>query len=300
MRAGYVDLVDLVRDDGDRVDVRGLATRELTGVTLVFNDPDAPLLPIAVGRRINTQLAAVEALSLVAGCTSSDLLRRAAPGYTDVMIDPTDLEYGAYGPRIRGQLFQVIHHLRENPTSRRAVVSIWRGEDLTHEGDRPCTMTLQFLVRSGRLELVVAMRSQDVWLGAGMDMFVFGQLRDTMARALDVVPGRYVHHVGSLHLYETDVERVAELTAARVVDRSTLPHGVVPIAREGIRSNTWYAHVMAARGLLWTADPQGAIVTEEQLSARADVLLTHGNDWYLSRMLKLRDVTATTTGGTTC
>jgi thymidylate synthase len=234
LREGYRDLLRALLQAGARVDVRELPTRELAGVTLVFSDPTAPLLPVGIGRKINTRLAAVESLSVIAGESRVDLIRRAAPRYDRVLIDPSSPEYGAYGPRVGAQFRSVVRLLRRDPTSRRAVISIWDTRDLVHPGDKPCTLTLQFLVRPDRagvscLEMIVNMRSQDVWLGVGMDMFVFGQLRDTLARELEVEPGTYVHHVGSLHLYERDVTAATAVICRDPAMDGTpesLPHGV--------------------------------------------------------------------------
>lgn len=228
LRTGYVDLVDLVRARGDRVQVRGLDTFELTYVTLIFSQPNTPLLPVGVGRQVNTRLAAVEALSLIAGVTRPDLLTRAAPHYGDVLLRPDEIEYGAYGPRVAGQMTQLITLLQDDFTTRRAVLSVWRDDDLFHEGDAPCTATIQFLIRRQLLDMIVTMRSQDVWLGAAQDMFVFGQLRDTVAGVLGIGRGRYVHQVGSLHLYTRDqASATTHLHLPRTtLDVVNLPRGV--------------------------------------------------------------------------
>jgi len=269
LRTGYVDLVGIVYSRGERVVVRDLPTRELTGVTLVFEDSEAPLLPVGVGRGVNTALAALEAVSLVAGTAYPHLIRAVAPTYESVLVDPADMYSTAYGVRTEDQLKYVYRALRDDPTTRRAVASIWRASDLTATGDRPCTLTLQFLIRDGRLDMIVNMRSQDVWLGAGMDMFVFGQLRDTLAYALDVAPGRYVHHVGSLHLYERDLDRVNTLLLAT---DSTSDHDLP----RGIRfpAFSWTSAATEANALL-------AIALDV---SRHDRVASAVNAWYIDRM----------------
>lgn len=228
LRSDYVYLVMNLLRAGRKITCRGLATRELTNVTLVVEDTLAPLLPVGVGRGVNLRFAAVEALSLIGGVARPDLLARAAPGYDRVLVDTRDRDYGAYGPRVREQLHPVVRLLDRDPTTRQAVITIWTERDLNHVGDKPCTLTLQFLLRDGALELHTAMRSQDVWLGVPYDVFMFTQLQHTVARELRVPAGRYVHRVGSLHLYETnaaDVERLRWPDPAAPVD--DLPLGVV-------------------------------------------------------------------------
>jgi thymidylate synthase len=211
MRNGYVKLIDHVLTHGDKIAVRGLVTTELTGVTYEVPDPTGVMLPIGVGRRVNSKLAAVEALQLMSGTDDVDLLLKASPGYADVLVKPEHAGYGAYGPRLRFQLDALYEELYAYPHTRRAVLAIWREDDLTHDGDRPCTLSLQFLIRDDELELIVTMRSQDVWLGTPYDAFMFSQLQWSLANQLGVNVGRYVQHVGSIHVYERDLDRIAEL-----------------------------------------------------------------------------------------
>jgi thymidylate synthase len=247
MRRGYRRLMRTVLQVGDEVEVRGFKTYEVPFARITFHDGNAPLLPVGIGRKINTTLAAIEALAVLGEVSRPDLLLRAAPRYADVLVNPSDLNYGAYGPRVSGQLARVISTLRQDPRSRQAIMSIWRPSDLSYGGDRPCTLTIQFMLRPlppdvehDQLHMIVTMRSQDVWLGAGLDMFVFGQLRDTVARVLGVKPGIYTHNVGSLHLYERNFEAakcVASIANAEVVKPyDTLPRGIVqpapPLADE--------------------------------------------------------------------
>lgn len=228
LRVGYATLLATILDLGVPIDARGLRAHELTGCQLEFSDPLAVLLPIGVERRVNLRLAAVEALQVIAGESRASLIRRAAPAFTDVLVDPLNLDYGAYGPRLAYALGDCLDLLRRDPDTRQAVASIWRPEDLEHDGDKPCTVFMQFLVRPDMygercLELYVYMRSQDAWLGVPYDTFTFSQLHHTMARELRLPCGSYVHNVTSLHLYERDVA-----AAERVVHYVETYHGDLP------------------------------------------------------------------------
>lgn len=273
LRNGYVTLVDWVAQLGDRVVSRGLATRELTGATIEFPDPTATLLPVGVGRGVNARLAAVEALQFISGTFDGDLIRRAAPGYADVLVRPDDLAYGAYGPRVRRQLDAVISELHGSPTTRRAVVAIWREDDLTHDGDRPCTVAIQFLIRPDaesnehELRMVVTMRSQDVWLGVPYDVFMFSQLQLSIAHHLGIGVGRYTHHVGSLHLYDRDRDAADRLRPCPV-DRpkpERYPRGVAS----------------------WDEASYPTEAAEWLLDGNLDVLTTGHHDWYLRQLAQL-------------
>jgi thymidylate synthase len=226
-RAAYVGTVHWVRSVGTKVKVRGLQTRETFGQTIIIPDVTRPILPIGTGRKVNSRFAAVDALALVGGVDADYLRDVAAPGWRGVLIDPEHSAYGAYGPRTRTAVPYIYRLLREDPTSRRAVAAIWRPVDLETDGDRPCTLFLQFLLRDSYLHLISTMRSQDVFLGLAYDLWSFTQLQLTMARWLNAWPGSLTHHVSSLHLYDRDLEAVDMLTDPKPLEVE-LPQGVVP------------------------------------------------------------------------
>ncbi len=124
-----------------------------------------------------------------------------------------DIIWGAYGPRLFGfralnQMQAVIEVLRRRPDSRRAVIQLFDAFDLAGEHrDVPCTCTLQFLCRGSRLHMFSSMRSNDAFLGLPHDFFSFTMLQEIVARTLDVELGTYQHAVGSLHLYDRDLEQ---------------------------------------------------------------------------------------------
>jgi thymidylate synthase len=121
--------------------------------------------------------------------------------------------FGAYGPRIfdmRGndQFRNVLDLLRHKPHSRRAVIQLFNAEDIAKERKEiPCTSTLQFLIRDGKLDLIVTMRSNDAYLGLSHDVFCFTMVQELVARSLHVELGTYTHFVGSLHLYDRNIAK---------------------------------------------------------------------------------------------
>lgn len=276
LRNGYVKLVTWLMETGGRVESRAGLTIEHTGVTLLCEDPTAVMLPVGVNRKINVKLAAVEALQLISGTSDVELIRRAAPTYDDVLLDPQNVDYAAYGLRLRYQLEGVYQELKNNPESRRAVLAIWREEDLYHDGDRPCTLSLQFLIRNDALELHVTMRSQDVWLGTPYDAFMFTQIQRSYAAALGVGVGKYVHHVGSLHIYESNFHAASMLTASAPTDPTraldNYPAGIITTSdddffpevaeyllegnasEQELLANSWYAEQLMKLGVTKKTD----------------------------------------------
>lgn len=103
------------------------------------------------------------------------------------------------------QIQNVIHLLGKKPSSRRAVIQIFDANDLAVDfKEVPCTCTLQFLIRDGKLHLLANLRSSDAYRGLPHDVFVFTMLQELIARSLNVDIGDYKHCAGSLHLYKDD------------------------------------------------------------------------------------------------
>jgi thymidylate synthase len=119
-----------------------------------------------------------------------------------------DIIYGGYGPRLfswKGinQIDQVISLLREKPDSRKAVIQLFDAKDIIEpHNDVPCTCVLQFLIRNKKLNMIIYMRSNDVFLGLPHDVFCFTMIQEIIARSLSTDLGYYKHSVGSIHLYE--------------------------------------------------------------------------------------------------
>lgn len=210
-RDGYVELVRAVRRLGKRAAPRGEKTVEVLGATVVLTDP-TDALPVGVGRNINTAIAAAEALQLIGGVSDPALMVKIAPNFKRYLA--SGAFDGAYGPRLRGQLPLAIERLRADPDTRQAVVTVWDpGYDLlrTDSRDYPCTVSLQFTLRDGALNLHVHMRSNDVYLGAPHDFFQFTQLQLAVANVLGAEPGAYYHHAASLHAYDRDSDALDSL-----------------------------------------------------------------------------------------
>ena len=118
----------------------------------------------------------------------------------------------AYGYRIYSkfgfnQWEYVKKELTEHPDSRRAVIHLKNADNYPSK-DIPCTVSLQFILRHGLLNLIVYMRSNDMWLGFPYDVVYFTTLQQLMAIELGVNLGNYHHMTGSLHLYEKNAVNV--------------------------------------------------------------------------------------------
>lgn len=190
---------------GDRVAPRGVPTREIRNFTVVVRDPTHPL-SLGIGRNMNPTFAALETLQLIAGVSDPRKMTAVAPNTRQFLNGGAF--HGAYGPRIAAQMPKVIERLRQDRSTRRAVVSIWDTRDLFTDGvrDYPCTVGFNFAIRMGRLLMSTHMRSNDVWWGWTYDVVQFTQLQCTVANILELEPGEYTHYVDSMHIYERDID----------------------------------------------------------------------------------------------
>lgn len=200
---GYVDLVQHVLRHGRETAPRGQRTREIEDAVIRIEDP-YNTLPLGVGRGTVPGIGAVEAMQLLGGVSTPQLLLAIAPQFKAYTNEDGKTFHGAYGARTDGQFEVIVERLTADPDSRQAQVVIWNPELDLQPGkkDYPCTTLMQFRIRDGKLNMSVYMRSNDVWLGAAYDFFQFTRVQIALASVLNVEVGNYVHHVGSLHIYE--------------------------------------------------------------------------------------------------
>jgi len=209
---------------GDRIEPSKGAATELTGMLLELRNPRARL------SRSETRGMSYSCLGelcwYLAGRKDLAFIEYYLPLY-EKFADAGEI-FGAYGPRLinwreTAQLSNVTSLLKRKKSSRRAVIQLFDALDLVEEdkhADIPCTCTLQFMVRKDRLHMLTCMRSNDAFRGLPHDIFCFTMLQEIVARELGVDIGEYKHAVGSLHLYEENMDAVK-----RFLDEGWQPTG---------------------------------------------------------------------------
>ncbi|MER6913561.1 thymidylate synthase [Streptomyces sp. NPDC000594] len=199
---------------------RGFPSRERLGVSFAVRDPVQRHVALP-RRRANPVFNFAEVLWYLSGSPDLDFIAHYAPSIRAYSADGATLAGTAYGPRIfryRGpapgggldQWRTVREVLADDPDSKRAVVQIFDPAELRIPGniDVACTLSLQFLIREGRLHGIGAMRANDAYRGMVSDVFSFTFLLELLARELGLEVGGYVHQVGSYHIYDSDLCRV--------------------------------------------------------------------------------------------
>lgn len=173
---------------------------------------------------LNPAFAFAEVVWILQGKNDSKFLNyfnRSLPKYAGT----GEVYDGAYGHRLRNhfgidQIERAYNVLRENPDSRQVILQIWDvSSDLPNDDgvakstDVPCNVCSLLKVRSGKLEWLQIMRSNDVFIGLPYNIIQFTTLHELMASWLGLELGHYHHISDSLHIYEGSIERVISSNA---------------------------------------------------------------------------------------
>jgi thymidylate synthase len=193
-------LLDSLLTLGKDSSPRGLKTRELLNVTIEVDDGLNNIL-INKKRNLNYRFMVAEWLWILGGLNDVETIAT----YNSVMRSFSDdnlILSGAYGPRLKPQWPYILESLNK-PSSRQAVSTIWTPSPPDSK-DVPCTISLQWLVREGKLHCTINMRSSDVWLGLPYDYFTFSQLTNSIASRLYLPVGSITMNLASSHIYENN------------------------------------------------------------------------------------------------
>jgi thymidylate synthase len=207
---------------------RHQSTRELLFVSFSLTNPRHRCVTIPE-RRWSLPLAIGEFCWHAAGSDQVDFISYYTERWRDFSDDGTTIAGSCYGKKMfasdaggKNQWSRAIDLLRDDPDTRRAVISFQGSADTSLQGkDVACATSLQFLVRNHALHAVVNMRSNDGVWGLPYDLFVFTMFQELMAISLNLSLGHYNHTASSLHIYERHYE-LAERVAASP-ERSSEP-----------------------------------------------------------------------------
>jgi thymidylate synthase len=220
--AAYVHALRWVHDSPQYfVAPRGFASRERLGFGFELTNPLARI-SCSPQRKANIVFNFAEALWYLSGSAKLEQISYYAPSIRKYSMDGRTLTGTAYGVKLFhfgatafNQWNRVVHLLREDRDSKRAVLQIYDAHELlvSNNIDVSCTLGLQFLIRAGQLHAVAFMRANDAYRGIVSDVFSFTFLQEMMARQLGLPLGSYHHYVGSFHIYEPDLPAVQRVLA---------------------------------------------------------------------------------------
>ncbi|OGG79670.1 hypothetical protein A3A39_01720 [Candidatus Kaiserbacteria bacterium RIFCSPLOWO2_01_FULL_54_13] len=178
--------------------------------------------PLLTLRKIPVKMFVAEQIWFIAGVRKpADFLREFTKIW-DSFTNPADVVTVAYGYRWRkhfgrDQLGLLVKHLKEDASSRHAVVVTWDpaqdGLGGTKRANVPCPYTFTVNIIGGRLHLHNIVRSNDMVLGFPSDVAGFALLQCILAQKLGVIPGVYSHSISNAHVWDNQYEAARELLA---------------------------------------------------------------------------------------
>lgn len=220
----YLNLLQHILDNGAvKSDRTGTGTTSYFGYQMRFNLAEG--FPLVTTKKLHLKSIIYELLWFLKGETNTKYLKDNGVSIWDEWAD-ADGELGpVYGKQWRSwqgangqvidQISDAIQQIKNNPDSRRIIVSAWNVAELPQMALMPCHALFQFYVsppatESGksRLSCQLYQRSADVFLGVPFNIASYALLTMMMAQVCDLEPGDFVHTFGDVHIYSNHLEQV--------------------------------------------------------------------------------------------
>jgi thymidylate synthase len=214
----YLDLLDRILKEGVRKDDRtGTGIISVFGHQMRFNLEEG--FPLLTTKKLHQKSIIHELLWFLQGDTNVKYLQENGVRIWNEWADPETGDLGhIYGyqwrswPDYKGghidQIKEAVETIKNNPTSRRIIVSAWNVADLGNMNLPPCHAFFQFYVADGRLSLQLYQRSADSFLGVPFNIASYALLLMMMAQVTGLKAGDFVHTLGDTHIYMDHLEQV--------------------------------------------------------------------------------------------
>ncbi|MBX2879179.1 MAG: thymidylate synthase [Granulosicoccus sp.] len=220
----YLDLMRHIRDTGVTKDDRtGTGTRSVFGYQMRFDLQQG--FPVLTTKKLHLRSIIHELLWFLAGDTNIAYLNRNGVSIWDEWADDKGELGPVYGSQWRSwpnpdgtttdQITNLLDQIRNNPDSRRLIVSAWNVSLVDQMALPPCHSLFQFYVADGKLSCQLYQRSADVFIGVPFNIASYALLTYMIAQVCDLQPGEFVHTLGDAHLYLNHLEQVEEQLARR-------------------------------------------------------------------------------------
>ena len=215
----YLDLMRHVLDHGTRKDDRtGTGTLSVFGWQMRYDLAQG--FPLVTTKKCHLRSIIHELLWFLRGDTNTAYLKENGVSIWDEWADANGNLGPVYGYQWRSwptpdgghidQISQVIETLKNNPDSRRIIVSAWNVADLDKMALAPCHAFFQFYVADGKLSCQLYQRSADIFLGVPFNIASYALLTLMMAQVTGLQPGDFVHTLGDAHLYLNHLDQARE------------------------------------------------------------------------------------------
>ncbi|MEM9749957.1 MAG: thymidylate synthase [Pseudomonadota bacterium] len=215
----YHDLLsDILENGADVPDRTGVGTRSVFGRQMRFDLAEG--FPLVTTKKLHLKSIVHELLWFLSGDTNIGYLRANKVRIWDEWADENGDLGPVYGAQWRrwpdgngdaiDQIVNLVNGLRENPHSRRHVVSAWNPAQVDDMALPPCHCLFQFHVAGDRLSCQLYQRSADVFLGVPFNIASYALLTEMIAQVSGYRAGDFVHTLGDAHLYANHFDQARE------------------------------------------------------------------------------------------
>ena len=212
----YLDLMRHVREHGVRKEDRtGTGTLSVFGYQMRFDLAEG--FPVVTTKKLHLRSIIHELLWFLSGDTNIRYLKENGVSIWDEWADDAGNLGPVYGFQLRSwptndgrridQLSEVVQQIRNNPDSRRLIVSAWNVGEIEHMALPPCHAFFQFYVAEGRLSCQLYQRSADIFLGVPFNIASYALLTRMIAQVTGLEAGEFIHTLGDAHLYSNHLEQ---------------------------------------------------------------------------------------------
>ena len=215
----YLDLLSHIMEHGtDKSDRTGTGTRSVFGYQMRFNLADG--FPLLTTKKLHLKSIIHELLWFLKGDTNARYLQENGVRIWNEWADENGDLGHIYGYQWRSwpdyngghidQISEVIETIKNNPDSRRIIVSAWNVADLPNMNLPPCHAFFQFYVADGKLSLQLYQRSAESFLGVPFNIASYALLLMMVAQVTGLEVGDFVHTLGDAHIYNNHFEQIKE------------------------------------------------------------------------------------------
>ena len=213
----YLDLLRHIREDGVvKHDRTGVGTQSIFGYQMRFDLSEG--FPLLTTKKVHLKSIIYELLWFIAGDTNIKYLKEHGVSIWDEWADENGDLGPVYGHQWRSwpapdgrsidQLSQVVDMIKNNPDSRRMIISAWNPGEVDSMALPPCHCLFQFYVADGKLSCQLYQRSADTFLGVPFNIASYALLLMMVAQVTGLKAGDFVHTLGDAHIYNNHFEQV--------------------------------------------------------------------------------------------
>lgn len=213
----YHDLLQHVLDSGtDRGDRTGTGTRSVFGYQMRFDLQEG--FPLVTTKKVHTRSIIHELLWFLKGDSNVKYLQENGVRIWNEWADENGELGPVYGVQWRSwpaangqhidQISELVDQLKNNPNSRRHIISAWNVGEISNMALPPCHALFQFYVADGKLSCQLYQRSADLFLGVPFNIASYALLTMMIAQVVGLQPGDFVHTFGDAHIYHNHFDQV--------------------------------------------------------------------------------------------